>query len=430
MPHIGKEFNLKAIELSWVITSFLLATAVFLLPIGRWADINGIYKTYKIGIVIFTLASFACGWVENGFWFIIFRFLQGIGAAFINATGTAILVASFPPHLKGRVLGISVSGVYLGLATGPFLGGMIIQYLGWRFLFHLSTLTGIIVFYLALRVFKLLIHGEYRAKGTFKFFDSFVYMLGLILLVMGSSQIPHFWGWVLLFLGVLILIFFWFLEQQNDNPLFDTRLFSHNRLFAFSNLAALINYSATYSLVFIMSLYLQKIKGLSPRDTGSILIAQPLMMTLFSPIMGKLSDKIQPNILASIGMLLCALGLLALSFLTTSSPIIVIVVILIGMGLGFALFSSPNMNTIMSSVDKNQYGIASATASTMRVVGQITSMVLITIFISFLIGNKILDAIPNPEFLKFLHISFIIFSLLCFIGIYFSYFRGKLHFNI
>jgi len=138
-------------------------------------------------------------------------------------------------------------------------------------------------------------------------------MAGLILLVYGSSKIPHMAGWLMMTAGIITLLIFWIFENRSAHPLFDTRLFTHNRLFAYSNLAALINYSATYSIVFMLSLYLQKIKGLQPRDAGAILVTQPLIMAAFSPITGRLSDKIQPHLLASLGMLMCSIGLFVLS---------------------------------------------------------------------------------------------------------------------
>lgn len=149
LPEIEKSFGLNAIVLSWVITSFLLATAMFLLPVGRWGDLLGTQKIFKIGIVIFTTSSLLCGFVNSGFSLILLRFIQGIGAACTSTAGPAILVSSFLPQHKGRVLGISVSGVYLGLAFGPFAGGFLTQYLGWRSIFFTSAAIGIITVFIA-----------------------------------------------------------------------------------------------------------------------------------------------------------------------------------------------------------------------------------------------------------------------------------------
>lgn len=340
LPAIGKSFGLDAVALSWIVTSFLLSTAIFLLPVGRWGDLTGIRRIFKSGMVIFTLSSLLCGLAGSGFWLIAMRFLQGIGAAFTGTTGSAILVASFPPRYRGRVLGMSVSAVYLGLAFGPFAGGFLTQYLGWRSIFFISTVLGAmasVTTFLYLPKDEILpdVQRKIDLKGTL------FYVAGLVALLTGSSRIPALTGWFLLGGGVLFLGLFWLMEGRSSMPMIDIRLFTHNRLFAFSNLAALINYSATFAIVFLLSLYLQKIRGLNPRDAGMILIAQPVMMAFFSPIAGRISDRIQPRYLTSAGMLLCTLGLASFALLSETTPVAMIVALLAGVGLGFALFPLP-----------------------------------------------------------------------------------------
>ena len=425
LPAIGKSFGLDAVALSWIVTSFLLSTAIFLLPVGRWGDLTGIRRIFKSGMVIFTLSSLLCGLAGSGFWLIAMRFLQGIGAAFTGTTGSAILVASFPPRYRGRVLGMSVSAVYLGLAFGPFAGGFLTQYLGWRSIFFISTVLGAmasVTTFLYLPKDEILpdVQRKIDLKGTL------FYVAGLVALLTGSSRIPALTGWFLLGGGVLFLGLFWLMEGRSSMPMIDIRLFTHNRLFAFSNLAALINYSATFAIVFLLSLYLQKIRGLNPRDAGMILIAQPVMMAFFSPIAGRISDRIQPRYLTSAGMLLCTLGLASFALLSETTPVAMIVALLAGVGLGFALFSSPNMNTIMSSVERSRYGLASGTASTMRVIGQIVSMTIATFFFSAIFGRQTVEAVPSHLFLKAMKLGFVVFSLISATGIYFSYSRGKI----
>ncbi len=425
LPAIEKDFGLDAVTLSWVVTSFLLSTAMFLLPVGRWGDLSGIRRLYKTGMVIFTVSSLLSGFATSGYWLIAMRFLQGIGAAFSSTTGAAILVSAFLPQHRGRVLGMSVSGVYLGLAFGPFFGGFLTQYLGWRSIFFMASGFGLLITIIGfLFLGKDEIQQKARTKLDFK--GTVFYMLGLVSLTYGSARIPQIFGWSLMGAGVLFLIIFWMLENKSENPVLETRLFTHNRLFAFSNVAALINYSATFSIIFLLSLYLQKVKGLSPRDAGSILVAQPIVMALFSPVTGRLSDKIQPRYLATIGMTICTIGLAAFAFLSETTPIALIVVLLFWVGTGFALFSSPNMNTIMSSVQKNQLGLASGSASTMRVVGQIVSMTIATLFFAFLFNKQAVETVANPLFLKALRLGFITFATISLAGIYFSFNRGKM----
>jgi EmrB/QacA subfamily drug resistance transporter len=423
LPAIETEFGLDAVSLSWMVTAFLLASAILLLPVGRLADSKGIRRLFKIGLIIFTLTSLLCAIAPNGMLLIFFRFLQGTGAALTTTTGPAILVSVFSPQQRGRVLGISVSAVYLGLATGPLFGGLLTQSLGWRSIFYLSTLMGlgaIVVAYLYLGR-----DGVRGARQIINLKGLFFYMPGLFLLVFGSSWIPGTTGWIMLALGFVLLVVFWLHEKRSEAPVFDTKLFSKNRLFAFSNLAALINYSATFAIVFFLSLYLQKIQMLSPREAGSILIAQPIMMAIFSPLAGRLSDRVQPRYLATLGMSMCTLGLAAFAFLGPETSIGLIVGILIFVGLGFAFFSSPNMNTIMGSVDRHQYGIASGTSATMRVLGQMTSMTIATIFFALLFSGESVNAISNEVFLKAQFWGFLTFAAIGSSGIYFSYNRGS-----
>lgn len=425
LPAIEKSFGLNAVSLSWVVTSFLLATAMFLLPVGRWGDLTGIRRIFKLGVTIFTLSSLLCGFAGSGFWLILFRYIQGIGAAFTSTTGPAILVSAFLPQNRGRVLGISVSAVYLGLAFGPFAGGILTQYLGWRSIFFMSSVLGILASVVAFLYLEKdnspVVKGKkIDLKGTG------FYMAGLIALVYGSSRIPDVSGWLMMGGGSLALVIFWILENRSSLPVIETKLFTRNRLFAFSNLAALINYSATFAIVFLLSLYLQKVQGFSPRNAGIILVAQPAMMAIFSPVAGRLSDRIQPRYLASLGMTMCTLGLAAFAFLTATSPVWIIIVLLIWVGLGFAFFSSPNMNTIMSSVDKTQLGLASGSAATMRVIGQITSMTIATLFFAGMLGGQAIETVPDHLFLKAMKWGFLSFSLISVAGIYFSYNRGKI----
>lgn len=425
LPALETDFGLDAVRLSWMVTAFLLASAIFLLPVGRLADTKGVRNLFKIGLFIFTLTSLLCAIAPNGMLLILFRFLQGTGAALTTTTGPAILVSVFPAQQRGRVLGISVSSVYLGLATGPLFGGFLTQSFGWRSIFYLSTLMGlaaIIVAYLYL--------GRDGIRGARKYINFkglLYYMPGLFLLVSGSSWIPGTTGWVMIGIGLLLLVGFWLHESKSQAPVFDTRLFSKNRLFAFSNLAALINYSATFAIVFFLSLYLQKIQMLSPREAGSILIAQPIMMAIFSPLAGRLSDRIQPRYLATLGMSMCTLGLAAFAFLGQETSIGIIVGILIFVGLGFAFFSSPNMNTIMGSVDRHQYGIASGTSATMRVLGQMTSMTIATIFFALLFSGQSVNAVSDEVFLKAQFWGFFTFAAIGATGIYFSFNRGRLN---
>ena len=251
-------------------------------------------------------------------------------------------------------------------------------------------------------------------------------MLGLSGLVVGSSQIPKLSGWLLMCAGILLLLLFWRIEKRVESPIVDLNMYKNNRMFSFSNLAALVNYCATAAIVFFLSLFLQKVQLLTPQQAGLILIAQPLMMTIFSPIVGRLSDRFEPRYFATIGMAICGIGLAALAFLNAETPHWIIVSILLWVGLGFALFSSPNMNIIMSSVDRAKYGQASGSAASMRILGQIISMTIVTLLFASLFNGESIETVPNQIYVQAMKSGFVIFAVLSLAGIYFSLVRGNI----
>ncbi len=219
----------------------------------------------------------------------------------------------------------------------------------------------------------------------------------------GFSSLTRTLGVWLVVIGLILIVIFTARERKVKNPLLDITLFRHNTVFVFSNLAALINYSATFAVSFLLSLYLQYIKGLSPLHAGVILVAQPVVQAIFSPFAGRLSDRIEPRIVASIGMSLTAFGLGLLILLNNQASILFIVVVLFTLGLGFALFSSPNTNAIMSSVEQQFYGVASGTLATMRITGQMLSMGIVMLIFALHIGDVPITPEEYPSFMGSMH---------------------------
>lgn len=425
LPSIQREFSANAVLLSWVATSYILTTAVFVVPIGKIADIHGRNRIYKWGFIIFTVVSFASGFAPSIELLILLRVIQGIGAAMIMTTGMALLTSVFPPQERGKALGINVSAVYIGLSLGPFIGGVLTEKLGWQSIFLLIAPLGLIVIFLAQKYLK----DEWAdAKGEkLDIPGSMIYALALVALVYGSTLLPQTKGIILMLCGIPAFVFFIKRQLTIPNPVFEMNLFLNNRVFTFSSIAALINYAGTTAVTFLLSLYLQYIKAMTPQQAGLILIIQPIFMAVLSPYAGKLSDKKEPAVIASLGMAGTAIGLFLLTFLTQDTSLVLIVTALFILGLGFALFSSPNTNAIMSTVERRYYGIASAAVSTMRMFGQMSSMAIITLIISLQVGKNQITPEFYPMFLKSIHIAFILFTCLSVVGIFFSYSRGDVH---
>lgn len=424
LPAISREFAMDAILLSWVRTAYLLAAAMFLVPFGKIADIHGRKRIFGYGIAIFTLAALLIGFSTSAPMLIAVRVFQGLGSAMIFGTSMAILTSVFPLGERGRILGISVASTYLGLSLGPTIGGLLTHQIGWRSIFFLTVGLGLI----ALTFVRWQLKGEWaEATGeTFDLVGSGIYGLALVALMYGFSRLPGLLGGGLILAGMVGLVFFGLWELRTTTPVLKVQLLARNRPFAFSNLAALIHYSATSAVAFLLSLFLQHIQGLNPQQAGLVLIAQPVMMALFSPLAGWLSDRIEPRIVASIGMTFTSAGLGLLIPLGPASPLWTIVARLMVLGFGFALFSSPNTNAIMSSVEKRFYGVASGMVGTMRLIGQMFSQGLATLLFALYIGRVEIKPESYPLFLVSMKTAFIIFAILCVIGIFASLVRGNI----
>jgi EmrB/QacA subfamily drug resistance transporter len=418
LPAIGLDFGADAVLLNWVTNAFLLSAAIFAVPFGRIADIHGMKKIFTYGMIIFTIASIFCAISPSSFYLILSRLLQGIGTAMIFVTGLAIITSVYPPQQRGKAIGINIAAVYVGLSLGPVLGGLMTEYLGWRSLFLLMVPFGILV--ISLVIWKL--KDEWAASRGEKFDlqGSILYCLMLFLIMYGFADLPNILGIVMLVLGIVGLLSFIMWELKVDSPVFNVRLFSQNKTFTYSSLAALINYSATFAVTLLLSFYLQYVRDLDPHVAGLILVSQPIVMAITAPVAGRLSDRFNARHIAAIGMATVTLGLATFILLDGNTPISDIIIGLVILGLGFGLFSSPNTNVIMGSVQRKFYGVASATVSTMRLIGQTMSIGIATLIFALFIGRVQITPAQFPALLESIHILFIIFTALCFIGIYAS----------
>jgi len=416
LPSIGKEFAMDAILLGWAATSFLLVAAAFLVPFGRLADIYGQKRIFKYGIFLNVVSSLLCAVANSGYLLIFFRVLQGIGAAMVVGVGIAILTSVFPPKERGKALGIAIGSVYLGLTLGPFIGGVLTEHFGWRSIFYLGAILGVVA--IALIVWKL--KGEWaEAKGEkFDLIGSVILCLSLIVMMYGFSVLPTVLGIVLFVLGVLGMVAFVWWEKRVASPVFNIGLFRKNTVFVFSNVAALINYSAVFAISFLLSLYLQYSRGFSPQIAGLILVAQPAIMTIFAPIAGRLSDRVNPRKVAAFGMAVSCVSIALLAFLDEKTAMGFIVGILAFGGLGMGFFSSPNMNAIVGSVEKKFFGVAAGTVSTMRSCGMMLSMGIVMILFALYIGRTEITPEYYPAFLSSMKVGFSIFAALCFVGVF------------
>ncbi|MDD1724740.1 MAG: MFS transporter [Methanospirillum sp.] len=428
LPAIAAEYSLDAVSLSWISSIYLLASAAFLVPFGKIGDIYGRKRVLTLGIGLFTLASGCMILSLTSGMLIASRFCQGIGAAMIYGTAVAILTSVTNPAKRGHVLGIYTTFVYLGLSAGPCLGGILTSMFGWRSIFLINIPIGLLIIVLIGRYLR----GEW-ADAAGERFDrkgAVLYGVSLTAVMVGFSELPQITGFIALVAGVVLFGLFIFIEHREQYPLLYISLFMKNRVFACSNLAALINYGSTFAITFFLSLYLQYIRGFDSLTAGFILVVQPLIQAVFSSYAGTLSDRIEPGRIASLGMGIIAAGLIILSFLSPDTPLAELMVILAILGLGYALFSSPNTNAIMSSVERRYYGIASGTLGTMRLLGQMFSMGIAMMIIAVVIGKVEITPEISGQLMSAMSIGFQIFSVMCVIGIVFSLVRGNMREDI
>lgn len=423
LPSMGRDLMLDATFLGWLALSYLLASAVFLVPFGKMADIVGRKRVFIYGTFTFTASSLLLAVSMSPPTLLLLRILQGIGSAMLFGTGPAILVSTSPMGRRGKLLGLNVASVYLGLSLGPFLGGVLTQRLGWRSTFLANVAIGLSVIVFTLKKMG----GEWRGTAGERFdaLGSLLYGLALILLIYGLSSTPSSQSLLFMAGGGLSTLLFLNWELRVNDPILEVRLFIKNRVFALSILAALLNYGATSAVAFLMSLYLQYPRGFDPQTSGLILLSQPLMQALLSPLAGTLSDRVEARIVASTGMALTALILFLLTFLDEATPVQLVILDLLILGMGFALFSSPNMNAVMSSVDRGLYGVASAILGTMRLLGQMLSMSIATMAINYSMGGAAIDPSTFPLLIRGIKTSFSAFSILCLIGALASMVRGR-----
>ena len=425
IPTIEKDLSLNIITQGWIVMSYILSSATFVVPLGRIADIYGRKKIFTLGIIMFTISSLFAGMADSAAILITCRVFQGIGGAMLAGTAIALLTTVFPANERGKVLGINVAAVYIGLAVGPVLGGILTQQLGWRSIFFLSAILGLLVLGVVLWKLK----GEWTgAKGEkFDFTGSIIYILGLVALVYGFTRLPSMLGVGLVVGGAVGLAVFIRWELKSKSPVLDLSLFRNSRAFSFSNLTALINYSATFAISLLISDYLQyrPVQPFNAQEAGLILVAMPAMQAIFSPLAGRLSDRIEPRLIASAGMALITAGLVLFIFLNEETSLNVIIGNLLLIGFGLALFVSPNTNAVMSSAPRAAYGVASAMLATSRQVGLVFSMGIATLMFALYMGSVQITPAYYPLFQQSMKTSFIIFAALCFGGIFASLARGK-----
>lgn len=425
IPDIGSQFGASAGRMGWLVSGYTLSVAAFSVPFGRLADITSRRNVLIAGIALFVACCIAALLSGSMAMLLISRVMQGVGAAMIFSTNTAVLISAFPGEQRGRALGYSLASTYVGLSAGPVIGGALNHNFGWRSIFVFIGILGVVALAAALMKLPAEKRTEPHAPGagsrSFDAAGNVIYMISIFLLMYGLSEAGN--GAVYIAVaaaGAAACIIFVSHEMKSADPVVDIRLFRENKGYAFSNLSAMLNYGATFAISYLISIYLQVVMGYSSQTAGLIMIFQPLIMALLSPVAGRLSDRFSPFRMSSLGMALCAAGTFMFIFTGLQTHLVFIIAALVVTGLGFAMFSSPNTNAVMSCVEKEDYGVASSILATMRSIGHTFSMVIVTITVTVLASDMALADVPADVLIKVIRVSFIVFTAICIAGVFIS----------
>lgn len=425
LPAIGVDFTVSARDLGWMTTAFILANAISVIPATRLVDKIGYKKSYIIGAVIVAFTCFISIFAPNYPILITLRIIAGCSISLITITGIAIITRIFPKEKRGFVLGINTAMVYVGGSFGPVLGGFLTDSFGWRsvFLFispFLLVASTMLFFFLKQEFKERVEHFDWKG--------SIIYAAGIFCLMYGLSTITEFSSIILAAAGLLLIIAFGIFELKQKYPVLDVGLFFRNARFTRSALAAFLNYGAMYGSVYFVSLYLQSVGSLSATQAGFVILFQPIIQAFMTPVAGKISDKTDTKYIATAGMIMTTIGILILTGLgiTSTGSIVLIMVTQTFIGLGTAFFSAPNMSAIMGSVTPKDYSTASGIVTVARTLGMLLSMAVCMATISvFVGGTELLNPDMYPEFVLALQVAMYICAGLSFVGIFFSWFRGK-----
>jgi EmrB/QacA subfamily drug resistance transporter len=415
LPTMARDLNMEAVVMSWVGTVYFLAIAIIQVPCGRLADIFGRRKMLIIGLGLTVIASFMAAFANSVPMLIISRAIQGVGAGMSFNNIIAILTTIIPSEERGRALGISMAGTYLGLSLGPFIGGVLTRHFGWQSIFYIS---GIMCAILMGLVFRVLRREWTEARGEkFDLVGAIAFGISIAVFMYGFSIVNTITGIILVAVGIIGFIFFVWWENRVEHPVFNLQIFRKNRVFVFSSLAALITYCSTFAITFLLSLYLQYVKDFRPDEAGMVLISASVLMAIFTPVSGRISDRIEPRLVSSVGLLLNCVSLILLIFVGSGTALWYVILALVIYGIGIGLFSSPNSNAIMGSVEKRILGVASGTLGTTRTAGMMLSMGIMMVLFSVYVGQSEITRELYPEFLDSMRVGFIIFSVIGALGL-------------
>lgn len=422
LVHIGRDFAVGSRDLAMVNTVFLLACVVFMVPIARLASIRGMRRFFILGLLIQAVAAVLAVFSPSFVFLLAMRFLLGAGSAAVMVTGMTMIAEVFPRERRGWAVGVSTTVIYLGLALGPTLGGLISDAVGWRALFWSVVIFAIPSLYFT---------GRFRGEITpapgepMDWRGAALWMVMILVLMYGVMNVTAVWGLPLIALGIALLALMILVLRRTAQPVLNQPMFGI-KVFRRSCIAAFMNYGVSYAAGFFMALYLQSIGQLTAAQAGLLMLVQPAVQVLLTARLGALSDRLaDKRLLPTLGMVVTALGAgLFLAFGTVCSFPLVVAQMAV-LGLGIALFSAPNTAVILSAVAPPLRGQASGMVAVVRQTGMMVSMGIAMACIAVIMGSTDnLTAANYGAFVTVIHTSFAICLGMSVVGAAVSWFRG------
>lgn len=377
LPVIAQTLGIDLPMVQWVVSAYLLTISSLLPLFGKLGDMYGRRKIYLAGLLVFVLGSLFCA-ISLQIWVLILsRVIQGVGAAMLMANSPAILSVTFSGKERGRALGMNGTVVALGSMTGPSLGGLLVGVLNWQVIFYINIPIGIMA---AILGYLILPREEQQKSASFDYFGAVLFALSMtgILLVLSHGQE---WGWsspatkAIFISSFIAFCFFIWREMRVDNPMIEISMFKNWPLLS-GNIAGLFSFMAVFSNNIMLPFYLHNILSLSPTQIGIAITPFPLLLAVTAPISGFLSEKINPAILTTSGLVVTGIGLSYLAMLSTNASIWHVMLGQGIMGIGNGMFQSPNNNSILSSVDKEKVGLVSGMNALVRNVGMVSGVAM------------------------------------------------------
>ncbi|MDR2140843.1 MAG: MFS transporter [Deltaproteobacteria bacterium] len=421
-PAISRQMGMSAAEVGWLSLATLLTMAMFSAPVARLSDLVGRRRVTIYGLWVAIIGSALGALANSPLTLLISRGLTGLGLVAFFTTVTTMAAAAYPPQMRGRALGLTISSVYIGLSVAPLLAGLLVESLGWPALFWFTVigLTPPAILVLFIRQDPPPDPGQkldYPGAG--------LWTLAIALLFSGLASLGFNASLGAIGAGAILMVWFVRRSLASPSPILDITLFRDSRRFSFSSLAAFISYISSFSVSFLLSLYLQYPRGLSPSEAGWLLICQPVVQAILTPFAGRLSDRIDAGVMASLGLGLILAALLVFANNLTLETSRLALVLNMGLfGAGFALFSAPNSNAIMGAVPPQRLGQASGVITVTRLSGQITSIAVTTMVFSLVIGPGELQPELFPRLIQATQVCFWAFTPLALLGMVASLARG------